>query len=229
MQILEDISGITVLDISGETRVGTSPKVSVPVYGERIVEGFRIWDPHRSKMAALLIKSHLAGTFKRLVSDLNLTPSSKVLYLGAATGTTASHFSDLVPAGLVYAVEFSARSMRDLLVLCAARDNIIPILEDASSPERYSPILEPVDLVYQDVAQRNQAEIANRNVELYLKGGGALVLMIKARSIDVTADPRVVYKAEVERLGGVEVISVADLRPYHRDHWAVVARRVAES
>jgi fibrillarin-like pre-rRNA processing protein len=228
LQILEDLSGISVLDLSGETRVATRPEVPVPVYGERIVEGFRIWDPYRSKMAALLIKSHIAGTFYKLVSDLNLSPASKILYLGAATGTTASHFSDIVPAGLVYAVEFSARSMRDLLVLCTARDNIIPILEDASCPERYGPFLEPVDLVYQDVAQRNQAEIAARNAARYLKGGGALVLMIKARSVDVTADPKAVYKAEVERLAGVEVISSADLRPYHRDHWAVVARKGEE-
>lgn len=227
LQILEDLSGISVLDLSGETRVATRPKVPVPVYGERIVEGLRIWDPYRSKLAALLIKSHLAGTLHRLVSDLNLSPDSKVLYLGAATGTTASHVSDLVPAGLVYAVEFSPRSMRDLLVLCAARDNIIPILEDASCPERYGPFLEPVDLVYQDVAQRNQAEIATRNAARYLKSGGALVLMTKARSIDVTADPRKVFRAEVERLAGVEVISTADLRPYHQDHWAVVARNVS--
>lgn len=227
MHLLEALCGISVLDLSGETRVATRPEVPVPVYGERIVEGFRIWDPYRSKLAALFIKSHLAGTLHRLVSDLNLSPDSKVLYLGAATGTTASHVSDIVPAGLVYAVEFSPRSMRDLLVLCAARDNIIPILEDASCPERYGPFLEPVDLVYQDVAQRNQAEIATRNAARYLKSGGFLVLMIKARSIDVTADPRKVFRAEVERLAGVEVISSADLRPYHQDHWAVVARKVS--
>lgn len=228
MQILEDLSGISILEISGETRLATRAQVPVSVYGERIVDGFRVWDPHRSKMAALLIKSHLAGTFCGLVSDLNLSPASKILYLGAATGTTASHFSDIVPAGLVYAVEFSPRSMRDLLVLCTARENIIPLLEDASCPERYGPFLEPVDLVYQDVAQRNQADIAARNAARYLKSGGVLILMIKARSVDVTADPKEVFKEEVERLTGVEVISSADLRPYHRDHWAVVARKMAE-
>ena len=227
MHVSEALSGIYVLDLFGETRIATRPKVLVPVYGERIFEGLRIWDPHRSKLAALLFKSIHAGGLGGLVNGLNLRPDSKVLYLGAATGTTVSHVSDLVPSGLVYAVEFSPRSMRDLLGLCQARDNIIPLLEDASQPERYAPFLEPVDLVYQDVAQRNQAEIASRNAARYLKPGGALVLMIKARSVDVTADPKDVLKAEIERLEGVDLISVTDLRPYHQDHWAVVARRQA--
>jgi len=227
LSMSENLSGIRVLELFGETRMATRPKVPVPVYGERIVEGLRIWDHHRSKLAALLIKSRIAGGLGDLVEELNLRPDAKVLYLGAATGTTASHVSDLLPRGLVYAVELSPRSMRDLFVLCQARDNIIPLLEDASFPERYAPFLEPVDLVYQDVAQRNQAEIASRNAALYLKPGGALVLMIKARSVDVTADPKEVCKAEIERLEGVDLISVTDLRPYHQDHWAVVARRRA--
>jgi fibrillarin-like pre-rRNA processing protein len=227
LQILENLSGICVLDLFGETRMATRPKFPLPVYGERIVEGLRIWDPHRSKLSALLIKSRLAGGLAALVKDLNLRPDAKVLYLGAATGTTVSHVSDLVPRGLVYAVELSPRSMRDFFVLCETRDNIVPLLEDASMPERYSPFLEPVDMVYQDVAQRNQAEIASRNAALYLKPGGTLVLMIKARSVDVTADPKEVCRAEIERLEGFDLISVSDLRPYHQDHWAVVARRRA--
>jgi fibrillarin-like pre-rRNA processing protein len=227
LSILENLSGIHVLDLFGETRMATQPKVAVPVYGERIAEGLRIWDPHRSKLAALLTKSRLAGGLGDLVSELNLRPDVKVLYLGAATGTTVSHVSDLLSSGLLYAVEFSPRSMRDLFVLCETRENIVPLLEDASFPERYSPFLEPVDMIYQDVAQRNQAQIASRNAALYLKPGGTLVLMIKARSVDVTADPKDVLKAEIERLEGFDLISVSDLRPYHQDHWAVVARRRA--
>ena len=225
MRVSESLSGIRVLDLFGEARIATRPKVPVPVYGERIVDGLRIWDPHRSKLAALLNKSLLAGDLAGLARDLNLSPGSSVLYLGAATGTTASHVSDLVPGGLVYAVELSPRSIRDLLGLCQSRDNMVPIFEDAFHPERYAPFLEPVDLVYQDVAQRNQAEIANLNVARYLKPGGTLVLMIKARSVDVTADPKEVAKGEVARLEGVDLVSVTDLRPYHQDHWAVVARK----
>jgi len=50
------------------------------------------------------------------VEDIFIRPGSKVLYLGAASGTTVSHVSDIVGKdGIVYAVEFSHRSGRDLV------------------------------------------------------------------------------------------------------------------
>ena len=141
--------------VDGQKRLATRSTDPVPVYGERILDGYRLWDPFRSKLAALLLKSKGRG--------LRLTRDAKVLYLGAATGTTVSHVSDIVADGLVYAVEFSPRSMRDLVRLCERRDNIVPILADAAQPEEYASLVEPVDLVYQDIAQRNQAEIASLN------------------------------------------------------------------
>lgn len=211
--------GIYSIDLDGQRRVATMPAKPVPVYGERIWQGYRIWDPTRSKFAALLLKL-------KFRPDLNIFPDSKVLYLGAATGTTVSHVSDTVSNGLVYAVEFSSRSMRDLLRLCEARENIVPILADAARPETYCALVEPVDMIYQDVAQRNQAEIATLNIDRYLKPGGSLVLMIKTRSIDVTASPKDVYESEVKELDGVEVQHAIDLLPYHHDHWAVIAKKV---
>lgn len=58
--------------------------------------------PCRSKLAA----SVLAG-----VDNIHIKPGAKVLYLGAASGTSVSHVSDIVGKdGAVYAVEFSHRS-----------------------------------------------------------------------------------------------------------------------
>ena len=108
--------GIFTLEIEGQKRLATRSNDAVPVYGERILESFRLWDPFRSKLAALLLKSH--STMPSLARD------ARVLYLGAATGTTVSHVSDIVRDGLVYAVEFSPRSMRDLVRLCERRNNI---------------------------------------------------------------------------------------------------------
>jgi fibrillarin-like pre-rRNA processing protein len=116
--------------------------------------------------------------------------------------------------------------MRQLLQLAESRRNIIPILGDAARPESYSRLVEPVDLVYQDVAQRNQAEIATLNSARYLKTGGTLVLMIKTRSIDSSASPVEIRSSEIEMLTGLEVQSITDLLPYHHDHWAVVAKKV---
>ena len=48
-----------------------------------------------------------------------------MLYLGAASGTTVSHVSDVVGEdGLVFAVEFSHRSGRDLINMAKKRTNV---------------------------------------------------------------------------------------------------------
>lgn len=193
------------------------------VYGEKLitVEGveYRTWDPRRSKLGAMVLKKF----------NTPLKEDSKVLYLGAASGTTVSHVSDIVSEGAVYAVEFAPRSMRDLIGLSSRRKNIHPILADAGKPDSYSHLVEPVDLIFQDVAQPNQAEIAARNAVRFLKRDGYLLLSIKARSIDTVAKPKEVFKAEVKKLEQAfeprfEILNAKDLMPYHEDHLGVLAK-----
>jgi len=215
----EILPGVCYLEIDGHKRIATKALSPKPVYGEKIIDGWRVWDAYRSKLAALLLKSPTP-------SAIGLTGESIVLYLGGATGTTVSHVSDIVRDGLVYAVEISPRSMRPLVQLAESRQNIIPILGDAARPESYAMQIEAADIIYQDVAQRNQAEIATLNSARYLKTGGVLILMIKTRSIDSTASPKEIRASEIEFLKGVEVISIMDLLPYHHDHWAVVAKKI---
>ena len=213
----EIVPGVFILVVDGQTRLATRSTDPVPVYGERILGSYRLWDPFRSKLAALLLKSKGGG--------LRLKRDSKVLYLGAATGTTVSHVSDIVADGLVYAVEFSPRSMRDLIRLCERRENIIPILADAARPETYAALVEPVDLVYQDIAQRNQAEIASLNCARFLLSGGELLLMLKTRSVDTTASPEAVLQIEKKNLSGLDLNDLMDLLPFHQDHWAIQAQK----
>ncbi|MDH7596556.1 MAG: fibrillarin-like rRNA/tRNA 2'-O-methyltransferase [Methanothrix sp.] len=204
------------LYILRKDRLATRSPSPESLYGEHIVDGLRVWDPRRSKLASLLLRHPcLEG----------VVPSGKVLYLGAANGATVSYLSDILTDGLIYAVEISPRAMRDLLLLAERRGNIIPVLGDAARPETYRRMVEPVDLIYQDVAQRNQAEIASRNAAIYLKPDGLMVVMIKAMSIDSTARAADIFDEEVKRLRGVEVLRRVDLR-HHRDHIAVIARKL---
>ena len=191
------------------------------VYGEKLVkhEGkeYRVWNPYRSKLAAALLLG---------LRDLPLTTRSRVLYLGAAQGTTASHVSDIVKEGTVYCVEVSPRAMQSLLALAEERENMVPILADASKPESYCYLLEKVDVIYQDIAQPEQTEIILKNIKAYLKPGGYFIHIIKARSIDVTSKPGEVFKEEVEKLNsaGLEVIQKLRLEPYEKDHLFVLGR-----
>jgi fibrillarin-like pre-rRNA processing protein len=184
------------------------------VYHERILDGFRVWDPYRSKLSAL----YHVGT------GVELTPGMRILYLGAANGTTVSHIADYVD--VVYAVEFAPRPMQDLIEVSRRRKNIIPIMADAARPEQYAPLVETVDLLYQDVAQPGQAGIALQNCPL-LKTGGMLVLMLKTRSVDVRKEPVKVFQDTLEVLisAGLIVQECVWLTPYHNDHAAIVCMK----
>jgi len=191
-------------------------------YGEPtfMVNGleYRSWNPTRSKLAAAIMKG---------VSLQPIEPGSKVLYLGAASGTTVSHVSDIVgERGHVWALDFSPRALRDLLDnVSRHRANVSPILGDARRPEDYRALVPRVDVVFADVAQPNQAEIMVTNTSLFLRRGGHAMLSIKARSIDVTGKPSEVYRSQVEVLegAGLRMIQLVSLEPYEGDHAMAIA------
>ncbi|KAI4231515.1 MAG: hypothetical protein L6R40_007709 [Gallowayella cf. fulva] len=184
---------------------------------------YRVWNPFRSKLAAGI----LGG-----LEDIFIRPGTKVLYLGAASGTSVSHVADIVgPNGTVYAVEFSHRSGRDLINMATHRTNVIPIIEDARHPLRYRMLVGMVDTVFADVAQPDQARIVGLNCHLYLKVGGGVVVSVKANCIDSTAAPEAVFAREVgkmreERIKPIEQLT---LEPFERDHCIVVGRYTRSS
>jgi fibrillarin-like pre-rRNA processing protein len=191
----------------------------IKVYGERLVEikdkEYRIWDPRRSKLGAAILNGLETFPFKE---------DSKMLYLGASAGTTPSHISDVSKDGLIYCVEFSPRMMRDLAEVCRQRQNMVPILDDATKPKNYMNLVQKVDVVYSDVAQPKQSELFMDNMRLFLKEDGIGILMIKARSIDVTKSPKKIFKEEESKLktAGFRVIEKINLEPYEKDHMAFV-------
>lgn len=192
------------------------------VYDERLVEHrgneYRIWNPYRSKLGAAILRG---------IEDIPIGKGSKVLYLGAANGTTASHVSDIIGSeGMIYCVEISSRPFRDLLVTCEQRDNMAPILADAQKVEKYRAMIEEVDMIYQDVAHPEQTNIALENSQTFLKDDGYALVALKARSIDVTKDPREIFRREMEKLEEVmEIIDSKLLDPYEDDHAMILLKK----
>jgi len=152
---------------------------------------------------------------------------TKLLYLGASTGTTVSHVSDIIGVtGLIFAVESAARVARELIENVASkRSNVLPILEDARKPRSYFSIFGQVDVIYCDIAQPDQTAIAIENCIVYLKPKGRLLITIKARSIDVVEDPKVVIAKEMKRLeiNGFEINQTINLEPFDKDHGLIHA------
>jgi fibrillarin-like rRNA methylase len=191
--------------------LGTPPDV----YGERLLSvrsgWWRRWDPYRSKLSAALIK----GFHEPLPQ-----PGERWLYLGAATGTTASHLADLVgPEGAIYAVEMSLRPFARLLRLAERYSNLLPILADARRPDDYAAWVPPVDGVYSDIAQADQVGIARRNAERFLRDGKPLLLVLKLSSLGRDRPPEALVERAMLELRPYRAVSPPmALEPFHRQH-----------
>jgi fibrillarin-like pre-rRNA processing protein len=194
------------------------------VYGEKLIsyrgKEYRRWDPFRSKLAALILENPITNF---------LSDNLKCLYLGASSGTSISHLSDIITSGIIYAVEFAERSMRQLIQNTLNRKNIIPIFGDARFPENYAKyIFTNVDFIYQDVAQPQQAEIALKNCNFYLKNDGILILVIKSQSIDSIQKSEDVYSQEKKTIekAGFSLIERVNIHKYAGNHIILIVKKV---
>ena len=183
------------------------------------IEGvqYRSWDPYHSKLSAAILKG---------LKNLPIKEGSKVLYLGAASGTTASFCSDIVgEKGVIYCVEFAPRAVRDLIEVCEKRRNMLPLLNDARKPEEYENDVEEIDLVYCDIADPREVEMFIENSRRFLKKDGYGMIAIKSQSIDMTKEPREIYKAALEKLEKkFKILEKIDLTPFTEDHLFVLVK-----
>jgi fibrillarin-like pre-rRNA processing protein len=193
------------------------------VYGEKLVNQdnveYREWNPYKSKLGAAIALG---------CPNVGLRKGSVVLYLGASTGTTPSHVSDIVgKEGFVFALDFAPRVVRELVFLCEERQNMAPLLEDANQPDNYKEkITKNVDIIYQDIAQKNQSEIFLKNCRLFLKSNGFALLAVKARSVDVSKQPKEIFRkvrSEIEK--ELTIIDERKLEPFEKDHIFFVCKK----
>jgi fibrillarin-like pre-rRNA processing protein len=217
--------GVFYIEDNEGRRLATENLVpGVKVYGEDLYKfkktEYRAWNSFRSKLGASIEKG---------IAEVPIAFGKKVLYLGAASGTTPSHISDIVgTGGRVFCIEFAPRVIRELVEVTAPRKNMIPIMGDARTPSAYRFFVETADAIYCDVAQPEQAKLLADNADMFLKPKGYIMIAIKARSVDVTKDPMEIYKHEISVLEGrgFKMVDVKNLEPFDKDHAMVVARLV---
>lgn len=192
------------------------------VYDEKLIREkdveYREWNPRKSKLAAMILKG---------CPTIFIRKNDVVLYLGCSTGTTASHVSDIVGNnGFIFALDFAPRVMREMVFVSEDRKNIAPILGDANRPESYIDGVCMVDVIYQDIAQRNQVDIFLKNINLFLKKEGYCLLAVKARSIDVAKKPKAIFNEVRERLDKeLTIIDYRTLEPYQLDHAMFICKK----
>lgn len=171
---------------------------------------YRSWSPFTSKLAAFIM---MGG------SMLPFQGARSVLYLGASFGTTVSHVADILPDATIYAIEISRKPYVGLQDVAATHSGIIPVLDDASHPERYSAIVEGPDVVIEDIAQKNMLDILMRNIESF-RSIRAFYLVVKSRSIDSSATPERIFEQEKMKLESRLKcdVSLKDISRYEKDH-----------
>ena len=177
---------------------------------------YRHWNPYRSKLAAGIVCG---------LDDIYIKEQTAVLYLGAANGTTLSHVSEIVGKDtLVYAVEFSPRSGRDLINLAMKRTNIVPIIADARNPSSYRTLVPIVDTIFSDVSQFDQSRIVMENAQYFLRDKGKILISIKASCVDSSIPAEQVFANEVNWLKKNEFkpLEQVTLEPYERNHAMLV-------
>ncbi len=218
------IEGMYQIKVDQKNRLATQNKVpGVSVYGERLIRSgndeYRLWDPYRSKYAS----AFLSG-----MKNLPQLKNQRILYLGVSTGTTPSHFSDILDDGILYGIEFSPKVMRKFYRLAEQRPNLLPILADARRPEEYSSFGLEVDIIYQDVAQPDQALIFGRNAEEYLKSGGLGIIALKSQSIDVSLEPEEVFSSQKNELVekfGLQIVEDTRIDAYEKKHAVIIVKK----
>lgn len=176
---------------------------------------FREWDPYKSKLAALILNG---------CTNIGVRKGNIVLYLGCSHGYTASFVSDIVgKEGLIFAVDISARVMRDFMFLSEKRKNLVPILADANKTKELEQRICLADILYQDLAQKNQVQIFLKSAKNFLKDNGYAILCVKARSINVVAKPDIIYNSVRKEIGKeLTIIDFRKLEPYQKDHCVII-------
>ena len=178
---------------------------------------YREFDPRRSKLAAAIAKG---------ATNIGFRENDVVLYLGSSHGYTCSFVSDIIDKGLIFAIDPAPRVMRDLVFLAKLRKNIVPILADANHPKEYVEKICQVDVVFQDVAQRNQSAIFMKNCDMFLKSGGYGLLAVKSKSIDIKRKPKDIFneiRKELEQK--YTVIDFKILDPFEKDHCMIIIKK----
>jgi len=178
---------------------------------------YREWDARKSKLAAAILK----GT-----TNIGIRKNDIVLYLGASTGTTASHVADIVGKdGLVFALDFAPRVVRDLVFVAEKRKNIAPILANAIKPKDFQERICPIDVIYMDIAQKDQAEIFLKNIKAFLKPDGYALLAVKAKSINLARKPKAIFNEIRTKLEKeLTIIDYRTLDPFELDHCMFICK-----
>ena len=193
------------------------------IYNEKLIEmdgkQYNIWNPYTSKLAAAIVNG---------MEIFPILKKTQILYFDTTVDKTLNHISDIIGVnGRIFVVrDIIENSKKFLEDDSNNRTNVVSITQEKKSiPAKFVPNIETVNVVYVDIAQNNETDVAIQNCKNYLINGGFLMLVVPTRKIDFANNPDRQNLEERQKLqSSFEIIQQINLTDFFKEHSMIIAK-----
>ena len=211
------------ITVKNKKKLATLNNASInEVYNEKIIKingkQYNLWNPYTSKLAAAIVNG---------MEIFPILEKTKVLYLNSTIEKTLSHISDIIGVnGKIFILrDINENSKKFLDNVMNDRTNVFTITRDNGDPAKFSSKSEMVNVVYVDITQHNETEVAIQNCKRYLRDGGFLMLVVPTKKIDFVNNPNGQNLEEIQKLqSSFEIIQQINLTDFFKEHSMIIAK-----
>ena len=211
------------ITVKNKKKLATLNNASInEVYNEKIIKingkQYNLWNPYTSKLAAAIVNG---------MEIYPILKKTKVLYLNGTIEKTLSHISDIIGVnGKIFILrDINENSKNFLENVMNDRTNVFTITRDNGDPAKFSSKTEMVNVVYVDITQHNETEVAIQNCKRYLTDGGFLMLVVPTKKIDFVNNPNGQNLEEIQKLqSSFEIIQQINLTDFFKEHSMIIAK-----
>ena len=211
------------ITVKNKKKLATLNNASInEVYNEKLIKingkQYNLWNPYTSKLAAAIVNG---------MEIFPILEKTKVLYLNSTIEKTLSHISDIIGVnGKIFILrDINENSKKFLDNVMNDRTNVFTITRDNGDPAKFSSKTEMVNVVYVDITQHNETEVAIQNCKRYLRDGGFLMLVVPTKKIDFVNKPNGQNIEEIQKLqSSFEIIQQINLTDFFKEHSMIIAK-----
>ena len=192
------------------------------IYNEKLIEidgkQYNIWNPYTSKLAAAIVNG---------MEIFPILKKTQILYFDTTVDKTLNHISDIIGVnGRIFVVrDIIENSKKFLEDDSNNRTNVVSITQEKNGvPAKFAPNIETVNVVYVDIAQNNETDIAIQNCKNYLINGGFLMLVVPTRKIDAINPNRQNLEERQKLQSSFEIIQQINLTDFFKEHSMIIAK-----
>ena len=192
------------------------------IYNEKLIEidgkQYNIWNPYTSKLAAAIVNG---------MEIFPILKKTQILYFDTTVDKTLNHISDIIGVnGRIFVVKDIIENSKNFLGNDSNnRTNVVSITQEKKGiTAKFAPNIETVNVVYVDIAQNNETDVAIQNCKNYLINGGFLMLVVPTRKIDAINPNRQNLEERQKLQSSFEIIQQINLTDFFKEHSMIIAK-----